>query len=138
MKELRRKAEQAHRAVIEEEDRQRDAYNDALSHLHELVTARLTGGRWVVSERSRKHTAIIGARPDWVSGETLVVQFHHAEADTPDLYEDLCGVSVEVIEVATGHAIRFNHAPHADVLMAVVDAVVARTPGAPKGRNPGA
>jgi ubiquinone/menaquinone biosynthesis C-methylase UbiE len=122
LKDLRAEAHAARQAVIEEENRQRDAFNGALDALYDRVLPVVGKTGWVVSEENRKHVRMIRARPRWASQHAMLLTFAFAEADTPDLYEDLTANVVGLTDLATGHECRFNHPPHADMLLALVQA----------------
>lgn len=124
LKKLRDEEFRARQAVTAEEDRQRDAYNEALHRLREAVAGRLADGRWVTGERQSRHERVIRARPGWASKDALRVTFVHAEESTPNLFEDRGARCVEVADLTTGHAVWFNPAPHPDVVMAVVGAIM--------------
>lgn len=121
LRELRTAADKAAKAVREEEDRQRHAYNDALEALYEETLQTVSRAGWVVGESTRKHVRMIKARPGWASKDVMVLTFAHAEEFAPDLYEDLTGNCVELTEMATGHTCRFNHPPHPRMWGALVE-----------------
>lgn len=129
LSELRAAANKAARAVRDEEDRQRNAYNDALAELHKEMGELIGRAGWVVSQRSRKHVAIISARPEFGGKEALLrLEFTHAEADTPDIYEDALNTAVCVVWTPTGEMCRFTKPPQLAVLAAVVEAYMVLVP----------
>lgn len=125
LKELRDKAFRAERAVREEEDRQRQEYNDALTELHEQVERHLADAGWVVELSTRKHEQCIETWPDEDVPHRLKLWFAFSGENTPDLYEDETAKSVELAWLPVGETCRFNCPPPWSVLEATLGAYMA-------------
>jgi hypothetical protein len=124
---LRADAERAARAVVEEEDRQRNAYNDTLTVLQRELTAAVATLSWVVREdpQDRRFVATVAARPGWADGKDMLhVRFHYALESAAGIFEDPRATAVEVVWLPSGERCLFPQPPHLSVLDAVVRAFV--------------